>query len=570
MRAAQRRPAARRAPGSPAGVAGRQPAAARPRRRRYGLVSHDPACTVEAGAGAPRGAASSTRSQRVEPAVVLIELYPFGRQQVRVRARTAARRGRRAGAPAGRGWCAACATSWSRGASDQAAARRAGRPAGQRVVRRHPRARRPVVRPPRGVVPPGDPAAASRCTTPASSRRRPPAPDRRRAAAPACSSRPAAAWSASRCSRAAVAAHRAARRAIGLHDDDRGRAVPARRRRGRGCGPRRPVAATLDVVRRVDDLCAEIRRSALSVSQGGYNTTMDLLRAGTPAVVVPFADGTRGRADPPGRPAGAPRACCGPMPAPTELDGDRLVNELCDLAAFRPRPVPLDLTGRETSARDRRRDRGRAPMTGWLATAWPAGAGRGRRRRARCSSATTTPAGTTPPARRLLDAVRPAERAGRRGRDPGRACTPRSRPSWAAPARPACPSACTSTATPTPTTSRRAASASSARPARRGRSAGRHRRPASERLQRRLRPAARPGLHPAVEPLYPGHRATCWPQRASRCSPGTTPRPRSTATVVEVPVTVDWFGHRKGVRWTRRRARRPAGRRASGPAARSG
>ncbi len=39
---------------------------------------------------------------------------------------------------------------------------------------------------------------------------------------------------------------------------------------------------------RVDDLSGEIRRSVASVSQAGYNTTMDLLVAGRPAVVVPF------------------------------------------------------------------------------------------------------------------------------------------------------------------------------------------------------------------------------------------------------------------------------------------
>jgi predicted glycosyltransferase len=47
----------------------------------------------------------------------------------------------------------------------------------------------------------------------------------------------------------------------------------------------------LEVVGFVDDLAGEIARSAVSVSQCGYNTTMDLLSAGTPAVVVPYAEG---------------------------------------------------------------------------------------------------------------------------------------------------------------------------------------------------------------------------------------------------------------------------------------
>ncbi len=47
----------------------------------------------------------------------------------------------------------------------------------------------------------------------------------------------------------------------------------------------------LEVVPFVDDLEGEIARSMVSVSQCGYNTTMDLLGAGTPSVVVPYADG---------------------------------------------------------------------------------------------------------------------------------------------------------------------------------------------------------------------------------------------------------------------------------------
>jgi predicted glycosyltransferase len=55
------------------------------------------------------------------------------------------------------------------------------------------------------------------------------------------------------------------------------------------------AAASIDglqVVHHVPDLRGEIRRSAVSVSQCGYNTTMDILQAGTPALVVPYvADG---------------------------------------------------------------------------------------------------------------------------------------------------------------------------------------------------------------------------------------------------------------------------------------
>ena len=47
----------------------------------------------------------------------------------------------------------------------------------------------------------------------------------------------------------------------------------------------------LEVVRYVPDLAAEMAASAVSVSQVGYNTTMDILGCATPAVVVPYGEG---------------------------------------------------------------------------------------------------------------------------------------------------------------------------------------------------------------------------------------------------------------------------------------
>ena len=41
----------------------------------------------------------------------------------------------------------------------------------------------------------------------------------------------------------------------------------------------------------VPDLCAELSSAVASVSQCGYNTVLDILRAGIPALVVPFAEG---------------------------------------------------------------------------------------------------------------------------------------------------------------------------------------------------------------------------------------------------------------------------------------
>lgn len=46
----------------------------------------------------------------------------------------------------------------------------------------------------------------------------------------------------------------------------------------------------LEVLRSVPDLGAEMAAAAVSVSQCGYNTAMDLLGAGVPALVVPYGD----------------------------------------------------------------------------------------------------------------------------------------------------------------------------------------------------------------------------------------------------------------------------------------
>ena len=110
------------------------------------------------------------------------------------------------------------------------------------------------------------------------------------------------------------------------------------------------ASPVLEAVRRVDDLAGEIARSALSLSQGGYNTTMDLLRAGTPAVVVPYADGSE--TEQTVRTARLAELGVLRMVPATEL-GDRegLLAALTAAAAAEPAPVRLDLSGAEHTAR---------------------------------------------------------------------------------------------------------------------------------------------------------------------------------------------------------------------------
>jgi len=104
----------------------------------------------------------------------------------------------------------------------------------------------------------------------------------------------------------------------------------------------------LEVRRSVPDLTTELGAAAASVSQCGYNTMLDLLRTGVPALVVPFAEGgedeqTR-RADRLAR-LGAVRVL-----EADRLDGRSLAAAVRALLAFRPEPVALDLDGARTTA----------------------------------------------------------------------------------------------------------------------------------------------------------------------------------------------------------------------------
>jgi predicted glycosyltransferase len=105
----------------------------------------------------------------------------------------------------------------------------------------------------------------------------------------------------------------------------------------------------LSVRRFVHDLCAEMRGSAASVSQCGYNTALDVLRADVPALVVPFADGGEDEQLKRARrleSLGALRVV-----EQSELDAARFARELSELLTFRPRRTALDMSGGLNSAR---------------------------------------------------------------------------------------------------------------------------------------------------------------------------------------------------------------------------
>ena len=98
-----------------------------------------------------------------------------------------------------------------------------------------------------------------------------------------------------------------------------------------------------------DDFPALLRRCALSISQAGYNTTLDIIRARPRAIVVPFAaDGETEQAM---RSAMlARRGVLHEVPE-AELDGPRLAIAIVDaLAAPPPAPIAVRLDGAEASA----------------------------------------------------------------------------------------------------------------------------------------------------------------------------------------------------------------------------
>lgn len=95
--------------------------------------------------------------------------------------------------------------------------------------------------------------------------------------------------------------------------------------------------------RHVSDLAGEMRAAAASISQGGYNTTLDILRAGVPALVVPFAVGNEDEQLKRAmrlRDLGAIRVL-----EERDMNPKRLAAEIRDLLVFHPSTPRLDLDG---------------------------------------------------------------------------------------------------------------------------------------------------------------------------------------------------------------------------------
>jgi predicted glycosyltransferase len=105
----------------------------------------------------------------------------------------------------------------------------------------------------------------------------------------------------------------------------------------------------IELVRVVPDLAAELRGATASVSQAGYNTALEVVRSGVPALVVPYAtpeeDEQLRRARRLER-VGALRVL-----DPARLRPDALAHEIARLFHFRPRPAMVDCSGAATASR---------------------------------------------------------------------------------------------------------------------------------------------------------------------------------------------------------------------------
>jgi predicted glycosyltransferase len=109
-------------------------------------------------------------------------------------------------------------------------------------------------------------------------------------------------------------------------------------------------APGLELTRSVPDLAAELTTASASVSQGGYNTTLEIVRARVPALVVPYVtpeeDEQLRRARRLER-LGALRVL-----DPARLEPAVLAREIARLPAFEPTVPAIDLDGGRGTCRE--------------------------------------------------------------------------------------------------------------------------------------------------------------------------------------------------------------------------
>ena len=104
----------------------------------------------------------------------------------------------------------------------------------------------------------------------------------------------------------------------------------------------------LSVERFIPDLCRAMAGAAASVSQCGYNTTLDVLRSGVPAVVVPYDEGRENEQAERARRL-ARLGALKVLPSAL-LTPERLAEAVLDVVDAAPPSLDLDLAGASHTA----------------------------------------------------------------------------------------------------------------------------------------------------------------------------------------------------------------------------
>ncbi len=105
----------------------------------------------------------------------------------------------------------------------------------------------------------------------------------------------------------------------------------------------------VQLLRQVPDMVAEMRAARASISQCGYNTALDILVAGVPALVVPYATRLENEQSERAERLAARQALLNLDPA--ALDPASLAAAIGRLLRFRPAPAALGLDGAAESTR---------------------------------------------------------------------------------------------------------------------------------------------------------------------------------------------------------------------------
>jgi predicted glycosyltransferase len=105
----------------------------------------------------------------------------------------------------------------------------------------------------------------------------------------------------------------------------------------------------LRLYRSVPDLKCLLQQATVSVSQCGYNTTMDILKTRVPALLIPYA--RAGENEQTKRALKLEKMGIVRVLAEVELNADKLVQEINSLLLFKPKPNALQLDGANQSSK---------------------------------------------------------------------------------------------------------------------------------------------------------------------------------------------------------------------------